>query len=202
MTTSTELRPADVQELSALAAAISGAVIRLGSDRRVQSWSDSARELFGLEADEILGLGADALMDPSGRPQYLAALAHVVETGMPARIETTLLRRCGTAFPASVELGAITGTAGEQAGWVTITRDLSGERDRVAALLEWKARYEAAIKVSGMILRDWKPEEDQVTCAGNVEAILGEPIVHLKGGIEGWAELIHPEDREAFFQEF
>ncbi|MGV3532382.1 MAG: PAS domain-containing sensor histidine kinase, partial [Chthoniobacteraceae bacterium] len=202
MTNSTVPRTADGQELSALAAAISGAVIRLGSDRSVQSWSDGARELFGLQAEEILGNCVDALMDRSGRAPYLVALAEAAESGIPAQIETKLLRRCGTAFPASVELGAICGTAGERAGWVTITRDLSGEQERVAALLEWKARYEAAIKVSGMILRDWKPEEDQVTCAGNVEAILGEPIARLKGGIEGWAELIHPEDREAFFHEF
>ena len=91
----------------------------------------------------------------------------------------------------AVELGLIRDSAGKPLGWATVTRDLAPERSAEADLLEWKHRYEAAIEVSGMVLRDWQPEKDLVTCAGNVEAVLGGPVASLKGGIEGWAELIH-----------
>lgn len=202
-TSSSDLRcNVEERELAAIAEASSAAIVRLALDRTVLTWNRGAREMFGLEGEEIIGRSVDAIMAPDARSLFLSHLAAVAQSHEPARFETTRLRKCGTEFPVAVELGLIRDSAGEPLGWATVTRDLAPERSAEADLLEWKHRYEAAIEVSGMVLRDWQPEKDLVTCAGNVEAVLGGPVASLKGGIEGWAELIHPDDRESFFQEF
>ncbi len=192
----------DERELAAIAGGSSSAIVRLGLDRTVLSWNPAAQELFGLEAEEILGRSVEDLMPADALVTFLSRLEAALRSGEAQRFETTLLRQCGAVFPVYVEFAVIRDFAGQPLGFATVTRDLSAERSAAATLLEWKQRYEAAIEVSGMILRDWLSETDEVTCAGNIEAVLGGPVAQLRGGIEGWAELIHPDDRESFFQEF
>ncbi|WP_341529831.1 PAS domain S-box protein [Nostoc sp. UHCC 0302] len=71
-----------------------------------------------------------------------------------------------------------------------------------AALSEWNNRYQALIQASGQILYDWNPHTNNINYAGNVEKILGYSMPEMSGGVNRWLELIHPDDRNLFNEEF
>ncbi|MGN7612634.1 response regulator [Magnetococcales bacterium HHB-1] len=66
--------------------------------------------------------------------------------------------------------------------------------------MAWRNRYEVATMATGHILYDWDILNNTVTYGGALEKILGWSIQELKGSIESWHELIHPDDRELFFE--
>jgi len=65
-------------------------------------------------------------------------------------------------------------------------------------VVEWKNRYETAVKASGYILYDWDSVTDEVTYGGSIEPTLGYTLAEMAGGLPRWIELIHPDDRDEF----
>ena len=81
-------------------------------------------------------------------------------------------------------------------------RDEIAQRQRAQAIAtEWKERYEAAIQLNGKIFYEWNPHSDTSIYSGNSEKILGYSIEEITGGLTRWSELIHPDDRDAFYQQ-
>ena len=74
--------------------------------------------------------------------------------------------------------------------------DITERRKARASVVEWKNRYEGAVRASGHVLYDWDSETDAVTYGGDFERILGYTEDEMAGGLDHWIELIHPEDRK------
>jgi len=88
--------------------------------------------------------------------------------------------------------------SGAVAGVIRIVRDVTERRRTEAEIVAWKDRYEAVTQASGRILFDWDPETNAVTWGGAVQETLGYTVAEMASGLERWASLVHPEDREAF----
>lgn len=83
-----------------------------------------------------------------------------------------------------------------------VRRSWDAERQKAAeSLAEWKGRYEAAMRASGQVIYDWNPALDDTTWGGELERILGYQSSELEGGLEGWIQLVHPEDRARLREE-
>ncbi len=81
-------------------------------------------------------------------------------------------------------------------------REEIAQRQRAQAIAtEWKSRYEAAIQLNGKIFYEWNPHTEASLYSGNSEKILGYSIEEITGGLTRWSELIHPDDRDAFYQQ-
>ncbi len=64
-----------------------------------------------------------------------------------------------------------------------------------APYIDERKKYELIIAASGQVVYDYDVPSGDIKWGGNLEQILGyEP--HEMGGIEQWAERIHPDDRE------
>ena len=81
---------------------------------------------------------------------------------------------------------------------VVAFEDITERRLAEASVVEWKNRYEGAVRASRHILYDWDSETDRVTYAGDFERILGYTEEEMSGGLAHWIDLIHPEDRGDF----
>ncbi|HKW97862.1 MAG TPA: PAS domain S-box protein [Bryobacteraceae bacterium] len=79
--------------------------------------------------------------------------------------------------------------------------DITQRKRAEAGLVEWKNRYEAAIRASGQILYDSVSATGEVTYGGDTEKVLGYRSAELAGGFDRWLELIHEDDRQAFIDE-
>jgi two-component system cell cycle sensor histidine kinase/response regulator CckA len=81
-----------------------------------------------------------------------------------------------------------------------IKKDIAGEEEALAKNQEWQNRYQATIMASGHILYDWNSETNEVAYGGSLKETLGYTMEEMDGGLRGWMELIHPEDRDYFNQ--
>lgn len=77
-------------------------------------------------------------------------------------------------------------------------READQRRQVEEGLRDWKARYEAAARVSGHVLYDSDLETGQVVYGGECAALLGYAAAELDGPVSRWIELVHPEDRGRF----
>lgn len=59
----------------------------------------------------------------------------------------------------------------------------------------WKKRYELVISAFGEVVYDYDPESGEIAWSGSLEQVLGYGREEM-GGIEAWAELIHPDDSD------
>jgi PAS domain S-box-containing protein len=81
------------------------------------------------------------------------------------------------------------------------SESLNQREQALAVSAEWQQRYEAASLASGQLLYDWDPHHDTVSYGGACERILGYRADEIAGGLAGWIEIIHPDDRVAFDRE-
>jgi PAS domain S-box-containing protein len=137
---------------------------------------------------------AHLVRDESGLPLFLQGVAYDVTERK--RVEETLRH-------AHVELEARVRerTAELAAANETLRAEIEERRRAEAIALEWKERFEATVRASGQVLYDWNSATNEVTYAGNLQAILGYSPEEMAGGLTRWIELIHPEDRETFLKE-
>ncbi|GAA5513162.1 sensor histidine kinase RcsC [Deinococcus carri] len=74
--------------------------------------------------------------------------------------------------------------------------------ERAREVMQWRDRYEVAVRGAGALIFDWDPATDGLLYAGAVEHITGYRADELEGRLEDWTQrLIHPEDRAAFAAE-
>lgn len=79
----------------------------------------------------------------------------------------------------------------------------SGELERahaIAAIGEWKSRYESAILASGQILYDWDAVTHSIIWGGNTDETLGYTAEELATHTD-WLSLVHPDDRKEYLAE-
>ncbi|MEX2217811.1 MAG: PAS domain S-box protein [Phycisphaerales bacterium] len=75
-----------------------------------------------------------------------------------------------------------------------ITIDITDRKRAEDAALEWKRRYEAAVRASRQLLYEWDPQTDRLVWGGNAEELLGVSLEAL-GDLGHWLDLVHPDDR-------
>jgi PAS domain S-box-containing protein/putative nucleotidyltransferase with HDIG domain len=75
-----------------------------------------------------------------------------------------------------------------------IARDITERRRIERENLAWEKRYELVINASGQVVYDCDLDTRDIVWSGSLERVLGYERREM-GGIDDWAEMIHPEDR-------
>jgi len=154
----------------------------------ITSWNPAAEKMYGYTADEIIGRSGQLLIpqDRSGAMSELLAeltAGHHVE-----HLETTRVRKDGTAFPVSVNGAPIHDDNGTIVGVSATHRDVTEQRRAFAAAQQMAAivnNSDDAI-ISGTlegILTSWNPGAERMYGYSSAE-IIGKP---------GW--MLIPADR-------
>ncbi len=155
---------------------------------------------------KLVGLGPDAPL-PSHLSRFHPEWANeiVLKEAIPAALtlgywkgESAFLHQDGHEFPVSQVILSHPGADGKIEFISTIIRDLSDRKHEEIERIEWANRYDAAIRASGQVLFDWNSFTNEITYAGDIERLLGYTKTEMKGGLEGFRELIHPADVRAF----
>lgn len=158
-------------------------------------------ELWRLPREEVIGRAPAEGLPPEQARRFRDQDRQVIETAAPLVVEEEVEAPDGrhrslytVKFPVRDAAGRIGAVGG-------ISFDISERKRAEATLVEWTNRYDAAVEATGQILYNWDSASDVVTVGGNCEAILGYSPERLSGGLDRWAELIHPEDRADFAAE-
>ncbi len=77
-----------------------------------------------------------------------------------------------------------------------ILRDVTERMRAEREIDEWKQRYELVASASRQVVYDYNILTGAITWSGSLKQVLGYEMNEMSGGVDQWAALIDPEDRE------
>ncbi len=77
----------------------------------------------------------------------------------------------------------------------TIFFDITRRARAEAEVAAWKQRYELVAASSGQVVYDYDLKTGAILWSGSIENVLGYTPIDFGGGLEQWADCIHPEDQ-------
>lgn len=170
-------------QLAAIVESSDDAIFSKTLDGVLLSWNRGAEQLYGYNADEVIGRSVSLLIPP-GQPDELPDILERLRRGERIRhYETTRVRKDGTPVGVSLTLSPIRDQTGQIVGASTIAHDIS-ERLRAE---EATARLVATIESSddaiigqtmGGVISIWNPAAQNMYGYSAQEAI-GRPVEML-----------------------
>jgi PAS domain S-box-containing protein len=132
---------ADRATLVALIQAAPDAIITQDRDGRIGTWNPGAERMFGLTAEEAVGMSYEEIVAENERDLYHELRVEVV-AGRTLVVRMEGLRADGSTFPTEVSAGPLRAKDGSHAGIVAIVRDISELIEAELELRERAARLE------------------------------------------------------------
>jgi PAS domain S-box-containing protein len=136
-------------------------------DGIITSWNPAAEWLYGCPSEDIIGK-SDRLLIPDDRADEMEAILTKIRTGQPVRLlETMRVRRDGTVFPVSLTVSPIRDADGAVVGTVSIARDVTEQREalaaaqRIAAIVEHSDDAISSCTLDG-IITSWNPAAERM----------------------------------------
>jgi PAS domain S-box-containing protein len=157
--------------------------------------SPRSRKVMGYEPDELLGKTPFDLM-PYGERERLTPIVKglIASDKAPVRIEIGVLRPDGTMTDLEVSLSAITGPAGQVAGFRGIARDIGERRRAEVALRESEERLRLCAATACFGTFDWDIANDRHVWSSETYDIYGvRPATPLT--LDTMKGLIYPGDQ-------
>ena len=181
------------------------AVIGMDEQGCITDWNKRAETIFGWRKDEAVGrMLHDTLAPAHRRAEHQLGLARFLTTGqsdvLDRRIEITALRRSGEEFP--VELSILSFQTSDGYRFTAFISDIS-ERKRIEAALqesEQKFRLIAENTSDGITIFD-KDRHVQYVSPSVCKQLGYSEQEELGRSAADIYSLVHPEGRDALFQE-
>jgi PAS domain S-box-containing protein len=132
------------QRLAALVESSDVAILSVDLDGTIATWNKGAEQLFGYEAEEIIGRSVTVLMPADQQDEEPKILGRIGRGEHVQQYETVRLRKDGRPIVVSLTVSPIVDTSGTIIGASKIARDIT-ERKRVEAALAKRADEQAAL---------------------------------------------------------
>lgn len=127
------------------------AIITIDEGGIVGTFNRAAENMFGFDADELIGQNVTALMPAPHRDEHDGYLHRYLETGEKKILgtwqELTGLRKDGTEFP--MKLGATETKVGDRRWFTAIVRDLTVEKRQQRLIDQQKSRIRLLLDSTG-----------------------------------------------------
>ena len=176
------------QRTAAIVESSEDAIIGETLEGVITSWNPAAARMLGYSSEEIIGKSVGLLI-PENQAGAAKAVVAKVSAGQPVEhLETFNVRKDGTVFPISLTVSPIRDPAGAVVGASVICRDVTQQRQalaaaqRMAAIVEFSGEAIFGRTLDG-IITSWNPAAERMYGYFS-EEIVGKPI-----------NLLIPEDR-------
>ncbi|HEY7144725.1 MAG TPA: PAS domain S-box protein [Streptosporangiaceae bacterium] len=158
------------------------AIMASGPDRKITVWNPAAERMFGWTAAEVTGT-EPPMVPEELKAEYNAVLERVRAGG---RISFATRRRCkdGSLLDLRIDISALTGRSGENAGWVSVCHQ-TGEDEAVRHYMAERARV---VRRLGDVVADMNAQLSLEAVLDRISASLRELTRADAGGfvlIEG-----------------
>ena len=163
-------------------------------DGTIRSWNTGAREMFGYEVGQAVGMGVEQLCTAAGQEAKLARrLRQQARIAGDSAHEEWYRRADGSEFYADVRYASLEDDAGLVRRHAVIVRDMTEQRRR-------ERRTERFVEESEDVVSIVAPDGTISYVSGSAERVLGYDRDTLIG--ETLFDYLHPEEREAAMAAF
>jgi PAS domain S-box-containing protein len=196
------------ERLWSLFEAVGVGVVLAGSAAEVKDCNQAALDLLGLNRDQLVGrISFDQEWKARREDGSFCSgeehpISRAIATRQRVRGEVIGVYRPGlrdwvwllvNAEPRLADDGSVVEV-------ICSFTDITERKQALAALTEWKNRYDAAMRASGQIFYDWNTVTNEIIWGGD-ENILGYSADEAGDTLANWMELVHPADRDAVLKD-
>jgi PAS domain S-box-containing protein len=185
------------QWLAAIVESSDDAIISKDLNGIITSWNQAAERLFGYTAEEAIGKPVTLLIPPERHDEESSILASIKRGQRIEHYETIRRRKDGGLLDISLTVSPIRNDAGTIVGASKIARDITRRKRIEVALRESEQRLRLATQTGKLVVWDWDITTSHVSWSDSLYAIHGVRPDQFDGTVEGFAALIHPEDRRS-----
>jgi PAS domain S-box-containing protein len=173
------------------------AVIAMDTTGAITGWSPQAETAFGWTRPEVIGRSlADTIIPHRYRESHRRGLELFLSTGrapaLNTRLELSALHRDGHEFP--IELSITPLTIGDAVSFSAFVRDITARKHTEQALVESWQRYRALAESLPHLVWTCRPDGYCDFLSRQWVEYTGRPAEQQLG--YGWAEQLHPDDRD------
>jgi PAS domain S-box-containing protein len=191
-----QLRESEARVRAILDCALS-AVVVINAEGRIIDWNAHAEAVFGWARVEALGRElAETIIPARYREAHHRGLGHFLATGegpvLHRLIELSALRRDGSEFPVELSISPV--KSGDVITFCGFITDITQRKRAESALLESQARLRTLAESLPHLVWTCAPDGRCDYLSRQWVEYTGRPEAEQLG--YGWAEQIHPEDRE------
>jgi sigma-B regulation protein RsbU (phosphoserine phosphatase) len=192
------LRPA--VDLSRILDAVDQAIIVTDPAGTILRWSRGASQLYGWSEEEVVGR---SILEVTPAEHAADAAADVMETlraGATWSGEMVLRKRSGDTFLARVTDTPVLDDDGEALSIIGISEDVTDARWAEQALRDNEQRLRLALDAGALGVWEWDRRTGRVEWDDTLTALFGVAADDVPSTFEGYAELLHPDDRDAVLE--
>jgi len=152
-------------------------------------------EIFGYPPREIIGtMHVQDLVVPEEREKVIENIRKRISGEVKSlRYGFRGLKKTGETIEVEV-FGTMSVFRGRNAVIGTIL-DRTQEHRQQSEIAEWRQRYDLIIASSGGMVYEYNLLNGSILWSGSIEKVLGYELADLRGDIQEWEDMIHPEDR-------
>lgn len=178
-------------------------IFTLDRDGRVNTWNRGAERNLGYSADDVLGQYYGMFFSKEDRDHNIPA-QELEEARNSGSADDTrwLVRRGGESFWAEGVLSAIYDANGVVSGFTKINRDTTERRRMQDALKEREERLTVALKAGRTGTWRWDLRTNVDVLDESLRKLFGLPPDKNFENIEGFYEIVHPDEREQVIASF
>jgi PAS domain S-box-containing protein len=179
-----------------LLANVNDAIIATDETGCITAWNRAAEDMFGWARAEALGQPWTEFLTLARADINPAAMVRGLTRHGRWRGEIRFHHREGAAVVSEINIMALKGEAGQSAGFVTVSRDVTENRRAQEALRESEGRFRQLAENIEQMFWMWDPERTEIFYVSPAyEAIWGHSCQSLHQEPRSFVEAIHPADR-------
>lgn len=164
-----------------------------GAPERV---SEGFRELTGTDNRFLSESAWQAFIHPADRVPALLRRKRALEDGSEYEVTVRIRNRHGEYRHLHVRETPLLDLDGAVSGWIGICNDVTGSK-LLEQMLEEEQRYlRLAQEAAGVSIWHWDFSNDNVEFSVTLDEQLGYRSGERAGGVEGFLDAVHPEDRK------